>query len=244
VNQEHDRIEELLAGYVLLSLSGEDAIEADRLLSEHVPSCPMCRETLAGFQSVAGELALAADPVRPPDLVLPRIRRDLGPPPSVRRPRRGAWLVATAAGVALLAALGGLSLSLGNRVSKAESDRGRLLDAIGAMQQAGANPVSLLDQTGTQRGGELVEISGPNLERMYLVGHDVPTPAPGHAYQLWLGTNGRFVPVGEMFLPDNGLVVVELAIPAGAGYDAVAITEEPEGSRPTTPGQFRWGATL
>ncbi|HEX9121837.1 MAG TPA: anti-sigma factor [Actinomycetota bacterium] len=244
MNEEHDRIEELLAGYVLLSLTGEDAIEADRLLSEHVPTCPMCRDTLAGFQAVAGELALAAEPVPPPDLILPRIRRDLGAPPSVRRPRRGAWLVATAAGVALLVALAGLSLSLGDRVSKAETQRGRLLEAIGAMQQGGANPVSLLSQTGTRTGGELVEISGPNMERMYLVGHDVPTPAPGSAYQLWLGTNGRFVAVGEMFLPDNGLVVVELAIPAGAGYDEVAITEEREGSQPTAPGRFRWSATL
>jgi hypothetical protein len=244
VTEDHDRIEELLAGYVLLSLSGEDAIEADRLLSEHVPTCPMCRETLAGFRSVAAELALAAQPVPPPHLLMPRIRRDLGGPPAVRRPRRGAWLVAVAAGVAGLVTLAGLSLSLGNRVNKAEVQRGRLMDAIVALQRDGANPVSLLDQTGTQTGGELVEISGPDLERMYLVGHDIPTPAPGYAYQLWLGTDGRFQAVGEMFLPDNGLVVVELAIPAGAGYDEVAITEEPEGSSPTIPGRLRWGATL
>ena len=57
---DHERIEELLAGYVLLALSGEDAIEADRLLSEHVPTCPMCRETLAGFQVCSIRLKLVS----------------------------------------------------------------------------------------------------------------------------------------------------------------------------------------
>src|SRR6059036_381924 len=75
MNEDHDRIEEMLAGYVLLGLSGEDAVEADRLLSEHVPSCPRCRDAMAGFQAVAGDLALAVSPAQPPDLVLPRIRR-------------------------------------------------------------------------------------------------------------------------------------------------------------------------
>ena len=46
----YDRIDELLAGYALRSLSGEDAAEADRVLSEHVPAATRCRETLAGVQ--------------------------------------------------------------------------------------------------------------------------------------------------------------------------------------------------
>ena len=34
----HGETQELLAGYVLQSLSSEDAAEADRLLTEHVPA--------------------------------------------------------------------------------------------------------------------------------------------------------------------------------------------------------------
>jgi len=45
VTEDHERIDELLAGYVLLSLSGEDAAEADRILVDHVPSCATCRAT-------------------------------------------------------------------------------------------------------------------------------------------------------------------------------------------------------
>ena len=75
VTEDHERIEELLAGYALLSLEGEDAAEADRLLSEHVPGCARCRRTLADFQTLSGDLALAAPPADPPETLLPRIHR-------------------------------------------------------------------------------------------------------------------------------------------------------------------------
>ena len=66
MTEDHERIDEILAGYVLLSLSGEDAAEADRILAEHVPSCGRCRATLNELQAVSGDLALAAAPVDPP----------------------------------------------------------------------------------------------------------------------------------------------------------------------------------
>ena len=40
MTETHEAIEELLVGYVLRSLSGEDAARADHLLSDHVPHCP------------------------------------------------------------------------------------------------------------------------------------------------------------------------------------------------------------
>jgi len=61
VTDHHELNLELLAGYALLALEGEDALEADRLLSDHVPWCATCRATLADFQSVTGELALERD---------------------------------------------------------------------------------------------------------------------------------------------------------------------------------------
>lgn len=243
MSQDHDRIEELLACYVLRGLSGEDAIEADRLLSDHVPTCPMCRETMAGFQAVAGDLALAPDPAPPSELLLPRIRRALAETPARRRPR-GAGVVAVAASVAALVGLAGLSLSLGNRVSKAEAQRGSLLAAFSAMQQPGAIPVPLTSR-GPASGG-LAEISAPSLRRMYIVGQDVPAPAPGHAYQLWLGSNGTFVAVrGGMFIPEeDGMVVLELTFDP-TPYDEILVTEEVAGSTPAAPsGTHRWGAAL
>ena len=227
---DHERIEELLAGYALLSLSGEDAVEADRLLSEHVPSCPMCRETLAGFQAVSAELSLSADPIRVPDLVLPRIHRGMAETP-VRR-RRNASVVAVAASVAALVGMAGLSVSLSGRVSKAEEQRGRALDVLAAMRQPGANPVSLQSRSGSASG--LVEVSGSTLERMYVFGEGVPAPAPGHAYQLWLGSGGVFRPFGAMFVPEDGIVLLEFTVDTSP-FDELWITEELIGTVPSTP---------
>ena len=56
---DHDRIDELLAGYVLRSLSGEDAAEADVLLFEHVPACSQCRATLNDFNGTLYNRQLA-----------------------------------------------------------------------------------------------------------------------------------------------------------------------------------------
>jgi hypothetical protein len=241
MNEDHVRIQELMAGYVLDGLSGEDAVEADRLLSEHVPSCPLCRDQLAGFQAVAGDLALAVSPAQPPDLLLPRIRR--GVTETVRR-RRRASLVAVAAGVAAIVGLAGLSVQLGGRVSRTEQQRGRLLAAMEVLQQPGANPVSLESQGQTAAG--LVEVSGPGLQLMYVIGRDVPMPSPGRVYQLWLGMNGTFVRVenGE-FVPEDGLVLLELAIDT-ARYDEILITEERMGDAPASPSHagHTWHAFL
>jgi len=242
MNEDHDRIEELLAGYVLLGLSGEDAVEADRLLSEHVPSCPRCRDQVAGFQAVAGDLALAVSPVPPPDLLLPRIRRGVAETPVRRRNR--ASLVAVAAGVAAIVGLAGLSVQLGGRVSRTEQQRGRLLAAMEALQQPGTSPVSLESQGQTAAG--LVEVSGPGLQRMYVIGTDVPMPSMGHVYQLWLGTKGTFVRVEDGgFVPEDGLVLLELTVDTGR-YDEILITEERMGDVPANPSDLgqTWHAFL
>jgi hypothetical protein len=229
VTVDHERIEELLAGYVLLALSGEDAIEADRLLSEHVPTCPMCRETLAGFQSVAGELPLAALPVRVPELVLPRIRRGMDDQP---RRRRGAAMVAVAAGVVALVGMAGLSLTMTGRLNRSEEFRGKALRFLSALSDPATSQVSLPPTSSSM--SDLVEVSGPTLERMYLYGHGVPTPAPGHAYQLWLGSNGVYTRVGPPFVPEDGIVFLEL--PADTSlYDEIWITEESIAQVPTHP---------
>ena len=90
MTNDHEAIDELLAGYVLRSLSGEDAAEADHLLSDHVPTCAACRDTLAAFQDLSADLALDAVPLAPPETLLPRLQRELEPPASRewRKPRR------------------------------------------------------------------------------------------------------------------------------------------------------------
>ena len=242
MSQDHERTIELLAGYMLLALAGEDSAEADRLLSEHVPACLECRSALAEMRATMGDLALAAPPVPAPDLVLARIRHGIADV-HVRR-RRGAGLVALVASVAALVGMAGFSLSLGSRARDAEAQRGTALAVLNAMQQPGADPVPL--EPSTESTGALVEISGPDLETMYLYGSDVPAPQPGNAYQLWLGSGGSFTPVGQPFVPEGGLVLLELTVDPSL-YDEILITEEPIGVAPSVPtpdGGHTWRASI
>lgn len=243
MTDEHEHELELLAGYALLALEGEDAGEADRLLSDHVPTCVTCRGALADLRALAGELALATAPIVPPDLVLVRVRRGINDVP-VRR-RRGIGVAALAASVAALVGMAGLSLSLGGRATRAEADRGTALEVLSAMRHPGADPVALEASSGTT-AGELVEISGPGLEHMYVYGDEVPDPSAGNGYQLWLGSGGAFTPVGEPFEPEGGLVLLSLTVDPSR-YDEVLITEEALDSPPSEPslqGGHTWRAFI
>lgn len=242
---DHERIGELLAGYALRSLTDEDAALTDRLLAEHVPSCPSCRRTVSGSRALAGDLALAAGPLAPPDLLLARIRRGTLGVSDTGRPRRAA-MFALAAGALALAAMGGLSLSLDSRASVAEEQRGTALEILSLMRSPGATPVGLRPQGGTPAGTGFVEVSAPDVRRLYLASDACPDPAPGHAYQLWLGSDGTFVPIGQMFLPRDGVVVLELTVDVSR-HDEVWITEEVAGTRPSRPrtdGGHSWRAAL
>jgi hypothetical protein len=243
VSEDHERFEELLAGYALLSLEGEDAAEADRLLSEHVPGCPRCRGMLADFQALTGDLALATGPADPPETMLPRIHRAMDEVPlQGRRPRRGA-LVAVAASAVALVALGGLSLVLGNRLNEAQTRAGTALEILSAMQSSGSQPVPVAPQGETPQWSGLVEISVPEIRTIYVASSECPEPAPGHAYQLWLGSEGQWVPVGQMFWPEDGVVLLELSDVDATRYDAIWISEEIAGSPPSVPSR-KWHGWL
>jgi hypothetical protein len=233
--QDHEAIDELLAGYVLRSLTGEDAREADRLLSEHVPGCAACRATLGDFQAVMGELALDADALPPPEMLLPRLHREMGPP--VRR-RRPIAVFAAAASIVAVVGMAGLSVAQGMRASNAQANANLFEDALALASRPDANQVPL---TGT--GGEnsdVTEITAPGVEVIYLVGHDVPMPAPGMVYRVWLGNGSSFTYVDE-FLPEVGTTVLSVRFDAAA-FDRIVITEEAESSDPSQPSEtnVRW----
>jgi hypothetical protein len=245
VTQDHERIDELLAGYVLLALSGQDAEEADRLLTEHVPACARCRQTLADLQALSGDLALAAPPIAPPETLLPGLHRSIDEVPLEGRSARRGVLVALAASAVAVVALGGLSLVLGTRLSDAETQTGTALEILSVMRSPGADPVSLDPQGQTPAWSGMVEISAPESRRLYVASDECPEPTSGKAYQLWLGSEGEFVAVGEMFRPRDGVVLLELEVDPSR-YDEILITEERVGDAPAEPSTDgpSWWATL
>jgi hypothetical protein len=221
VSQDHERIEELLAGYVLRSLSGEDAVEADRLLFEHVPSCVTCRALLTDFQSLTADLALAAPPMRPPETLLPHLHRELEP-----RTRRGRPMqfFAVAASVVVVAGLAGLAVTQGIRANHGEARA----TALSSIMDMVAQPDATLSPV-----GPATEISAPGREVFYLYGRDVPMPSPGMVYRVWLVAGSTPTYVGE-FLPDEGFVNVEIRFDPSR-YDTLWVCLAPSGSQRVAP---------
>jgi hypothetical protein len=231
VTDGHDTIDELLAGYVLRSLSGEDAARADRLLAEHVPGCADCRMTLDAFGSVVADLALDAPVVEPPETLLPALHRELEPR-TVRRGWNPARVGAVAAGFVLVVGLGGLALTQfgGGTGSGGTLPQGDVQAALDVARLPNATKVNL---------GEASEVSAPGLEAFWLLGGHVPEPGPGRVYRLWTVSGDRATFVGD-FLPDaNGLVVIRVELDPNS-FDRVLVTEEPIGSTPSTPGDPAW----
>ena len=229
MTNDHEAIDELLAGYVLRSLSGEDAAEADHLLSDHVPTCAACRDTLAAFQDLSADLALDAAPLTPPETLLPRLHRELEPPASRRRPVQ---IFAVAASVVAVVGLAGLAVTQGLRASDANS---RAEDFRSAAQMA------LRPDSNQVPVGPVNELTAPGVEEFYVMGDNCPQPPEGSVYRVWIVAGGQPTFVTD-FLPEDGQVFLSIPFDPSR-YDDLWISVEPAGSEPTTPTDVEWQAS-
>jgi anti-sigma-K factor RskA len=226
VIDDHDAIEELLAGYVLRSLSGADAAEADRLLSEHVPGCTTCRDTLDDFHRLTADLGLAAVPVTPPETLLPRLHRELEPQAPRRRPMQ---LFAVAAGVVAVVGLAGLTVSQNIRANNADVRADSLANAAQLATRPDARMVDV---------GPVQEISAPGEEHLYVMGEGVPAPPAGSVYRVWLVTDGVPAFVGD-FVPEGGEVFLDITFDPSRSDD-LWISIEPAGAPTDAPTSTDW----
>ena len=223
---DHERIEELLAGYVLRSLSGADAAEADLLLSDHLPGCRMCRDSLDDFQWLSADLAFAAEPLAPPETLLPRLHRELEPQAPRRRPMQA---FAVAAGMVAVVGLAGLTVSQSIRASNADVRADDLANAVGLATRDDARMVEV---------GPVQGISAPGEEHFYVIGEDVPPPPAGAIYRVWLVSEGAPTFVGD-FLPESGEVILRIPFDPDS-YDDLWISIEPIDAPTEAPSSEDW----
>lgn len=231
----HAQVEELMAGYALRSLSGEDAREADRLLAEHVPGCSSCRATLLAFTDTVADLALAAEPLAPPETLLPRLHRELEPRRAGPAAPRWAGL---AAGLALIVVVGGVAVSLGLRASDLAARNDLFAQAIRFAQRPDADAAPLVD-AGDAGAAPMSQLTAPDVDHFYLVG-DVPAPPGGFTYGVWL-SDGVDVVLAGTFVPERDVTVVRIPFDRSR-FDRVLVTLEVEGTRPSEPGRAVWEA--
>jgi hypothetical protein len=225
VTWEHDRVEELLAGRILGGLDPEDAELAERALLEHVPGCDRCKLALDGFRLVAGDLALAADPVQPPDLVWARIRRStMGRPP---RRLRTAGILGAAAAVAAIGLLGWnlmLSGQLAGRLSDAEVQQAWVIDALSTL----SNPSSEVLPLGGSGEQRVAVMYVPGEEQVYVIAAQLPDPE--FVYHVWFTGGGRTWDAGVLEV-DRGVGMMPVRTDPEQ-WEIVMITDEPDRRRP------------
>ena len=230
MTDDHGSIEELLAGHVLRSLTGADAAEADRLLTEHVPGCIECRTTLEDFRRLSGDMGLAAGPVTPPETLLPRLRGELDAGRARRRPLR---YVAVAAGVAAVVGLATISVSQNIRANNADVLADSMAEAAALASRPDARMVDV---------GPMQELSAPGEEILYVMGNGVPMPPEGSVYRAWIVTDGTPTFVGE-FLPEEGRVFLEIPFDPTV-HDDLWISVEPADAPTDEPvSTERWSAS-
>lgn len=233
---DHETVEELMAGYALRALTGEDAREAERLLSEHVPGCLRCRRTLRAFSDTVADLALAADPVAPPEPLLPRLHRSLEPRGG-RRPI-GRW-VGIAAGLAVVLVAGGVAVSQGLRAGDLQERNELFAQALRLSQRPDADTAPLTEADATEPA-PVSTVSAPDVDHFFLIGSDVPPPPSGFVYGVWLSDGVDAVFAGS-FLPMQGVTVVRVPFDR-LRFDRVLVTVEMSGDIAEEPGSVVWEA--
>ena len=246
----HEEAAELLGAYALDALEPAEAAE----LSEHVATCPRCREELANHRQVAAMLGNVARGPRSPvgrDRIDDRVGRGtqtrrvpvtpvLAPmQPSSRRERpkrslaaRGAVAVSIAAAAAI-AVLGIQVAHLDKQVTQARhsaSTGGLSGAAEGALLDPSATRIPLKTAQGGQVVAEVVTTASGS---GFMFNRGLPALPSSHAYQLWALSGGKAISAGVLGAHPSTVAFTYNPAAATAGF---ALTVEPASGSVTPTG--------
>ena len=237
----HEEYKELIPARALSSLGDSD----DRLLSEHLATCPECKRELESWTSVAASLALGTRPAEPSPRVRERILKEIEKEQSstLRSVPEAAKVIPFASSkrdssfmssITLLAAsLALLTLAvsvfiLWKRDQQARTQVATLSTQLNSVEQQLSENNELLSFL-TSPGKTFAELSatkaapGAHAVVAYdksghavLVAEGLPTAPPGKAYQLWyISGKNKPVPGGTFTTDKNGKGLLEDQLPSG-----------------------------
>ena len=208
-------VDDLLPSYALGAVSPEEARE----IEQHLAGCRK-HPQLAEFREIAAMLPSSVPPVTPNDQVkhrlMARVYSDLAPAPLRGLWWQRAWSLAAAAVLAVLA------IGLGIRDWAVSS-------------QLASRPVSFglaPLSAGAHASGNLVYLPQENTATLVL--RQLPAIPAGRVYEAWL-IKGSTAQAAGVFTPaadGSGSLVLK---GSPAGYDTVAVTEEPGHQGSTSP---------
>jgi anti-sigma-K factor RskA len=224
------------------ALSGAYAVDAlddhERTeFEEHLAVCAECRAEVASFRET-GALIAETEAVAPPASLRDAVLSGIGqvrplPPETPSLPeriessqargvrRRGLPQLLAAAAAVVLIAVGALTWH------PWQHDRSTVADQI----MSASDAVTLTAEL--RGGGELTLVRSPSLEKAVLVGHDVPAPAAGKTYQMWLQQPGEPM-VSAGLMPDADEPTVLSGDAATAAAAAVSVEPAGGSDAPTT----------
>lgn len=259
----HEVFDELVAGYALDALSGDDR----RRVEQHLATCVECRTTLGELRRVSAGIGLSVEPIEPPDALRARVLAGAvaGFPPTVpdattkTEGRTGvgpawAWL-ATAALVSLVAGLGvyawalrgellasrqtiaelsGRAETLRRELSAARLDSIRLSNTLNVLGAADVLRVDLRGDGAASAASGLAYVSADS--GVVFNARGLPRLAEARTYQLWVipAEGTTPVSVGLFTVGMEGSSSLAAPMPAGvARVAAVAVSDEPAGGSPS-----------
>ena len=255
---DHDWVQARLTDHV----SGELTTDERRRVDAHLSVCPQCAAEARELAQTYASLALAAEPMAPPDALRRRVLAHLaalpqpvteGQPPAARRRARRLWSPAGAAAAAILA-FGWLALQSQQRAA-------RLADALAEAQAEQRRLRLRMDEFGMQADLAVAILTAADLRTIELAGSDsgagaqgraywslregllivadrLPPPPEGRTYQVWLLTAGMPVSAGLLIPDAAGRSTGVYPVPQGGVMPTgIALTEEPDGGLPQPTGQ-------
>lgn len=254
----HDDVRAELGAYSLDALSPDEQAAIDA----HLSTCVECSKELRAMREAAASLSSMApmritDPARKAALrqrLLERASKDVPTVKPIRavefRPTVLPWWLAAAASVAFIVAM----VQRGSVVRERD-------DVVAALAAESLRVTQLRDSL-AERERVLLALVGADVKVVELVAnnrrpnarmfwaqatntwtmfaHDLPAPAAGRTYQLWLITrDGQRISAGT-FAPDqagNAYVSAQYPLAADA-LNMIAVTEEPAGGVPQPTGEI------
>ena len=255
----HDEAWADLGAYALDSVAPDERAAIDA----HLASCAACRDELRAMTEVAASMASSV-PSRPMDKIrsaamkqrlLDRARADTSGVRPIHsaaipsRPSRLPWWVAVAASVAFAVALYQRGVVSRERDDLRAAFAAESVRTVALQDTLAARERTLLDMAGADvKVVELVANNRRPNARMFwaqasntwtMFAHNLPVPAAGRTYQLWLITrNGQRISAGTFAPNQAGSAVVTAQYPLAAdALQMIAVTEEPAGGVPQPTGE-------
>ncbi len=234
-----ERLEELIAGYVLGNLSSEEAEELRQVLTER----PELSTEVHRLQEVLELMPYALPEVAPPQHLREAILAQVAPPQHLRTgiltaadvevkrsptPKRFPLVWSQIAGsiaALLVLALGLDNYQLRQQLSNMQAQVARQKDVIAMLQNPNTHLVSLkgMDMASAASGSVVMT---PGEPKAVLILQNLPVLPKGQAYQLWVVVSGEKIPSGQFNPSSQGTVFVKMSTPPSAKVTALVVTVE------------------